>query len=217
MHAPPSLVIFDLDGTLVDSLDDLGASINFMRTEFGLAPLTLEQVRGAIGKGARNLVTRCLPEGDGRIDAALALFLQHNGAHLAARTRLYPGARELLSALSGSGVPLALVSNKNTAHCRELLSLLGIAGFFQAVLGGDAVACSKPSPEPLLEAIARTSARLETTVMIGDSCNDFEAAKGAGVWSIGCRFGYGEPAELEIADVRIDALDNLLPLPWVRC
>lgn len=210
----PSLVIFDLDGTLADSLDDLTASVNFMRGAFGLDPLISEDVRRGIGKGARNLVIRTMPDNDARIDEALKLFIEHNGVHLAVHTRLYPGARELLSALSASGIVMALVSNKNTAHCAQLLSLLGIADFFRSVLGGDAVNSCKPSPEPLLEAIARAGARPGSTVMIGDSVNDFEAAAGSGVRSIGCSFGYGEPSELDRADVRIDSLNNLLPLPW---
>ena len=211
---PPSLVIFDLDGTLVNSLEDLTCSVNFMRKEFGLGPLMPEDVRRAVGKGARSLVVRTMPENDARIDEALALFLEHNGSILADHSRLYPNARELLSALKHSGIPLVLVSNKNTAHCVLLLSLLGIVEYFQVVIGGDAVESCKPSPEPLLEAISRAGARAETTVMIGDSINDFEAATGAGVRSIGCMFGYGESWELERADVRIDALDNLFPLPW---
>jgi phosphoglycolate phosphatase len=213
-HLPPSLVIFDLDGTLVDSLEDLAASIDFMRGRFGLASVTVEHVRNSIGKGARNLVTRCMPDNDCRIDEALALFLEHNGANLAVRTRLYPGACELLATLNTSGIPLALVSNKNTEHCNKLLSQLGIGGFFHAVLGGDATVSCKPSPEPLLEAIVRADARTETTVMVGDSSNDFLAANRAGVRSVGCTFGYGGPWEQKLADVRIASLDNLLPLPW---
>jgi len=112
LPAPPSLVLFDLDGTLVDSLDDLGASVNFMRAEFGLSPLDLDDVRLCIGKGARNLVARTMPPDDGRIDEALRVFLGHNGQTLAVHSRLFPGARELLASLRGAGIPLAVVSNK---------------------------------------------------------------------------------------------------------
>ena len=210
----PSLVIFDLDGTLIDSLAGLTESINAMRKALDLPLLQVDAVRSALGRGARNLVSRCLPEGDDRIDAALALFLAHNGDNLAARTTLYPFAKELLAELHGVGIPLALVSNKNTAHCCRLLALYDIADFFQVVLGGDALAECKPLPGPLLAAIADSGAAAATAVMIGDSCNDFEAASKAGVRSIGCRFGYGEPRELDLADVCITALDELLPLPW---
>ena len=210
----PSLVIFDLDGTLIDSLAGLAESINAMRKAFDLPPLSLDAVRSAIGKGARNLVSRCLPDGDERIDAALTLFFAHNGDNLAARTTLYPGVKELLAELHGAGIPLALVSNKNTPHCRRLLELYGIADSFQVVLGGDAVAECKPLPGPLLAAMIQSGSKAATTLMIGDSCNDFEAARKAGIRSIGCRFGYGEEWELELADVAISSLDELLPLPW---
>ncbi|NJD91608.1 MAG: HAD-IA family hydrolase [Geobacter sp.] len=214
LNTLPSLVIFDLDGTLIDSLAGLTESINAMRKFFDLPLLPLDAVRSAIGKGARNLVSRCLPEGDERIDTALKIFLAHNGDNLAARTTLYPWAKELLAELHGAGIPLALVSNKNSAHCKRLLSLYGIAGCFQTVLGGDALAETKPLPGPLLAAMDSCKASAAATVMIGDSCNDFEAARMAGIRSIGCRFGYGEPWELELADARIAALDELLPLPW---
>lgn len=211
---PPSLVIFDLDGTLIDTLAGLTYSVNAMRCQLGLAPLPLESVRSAIGKGSRNLVRRCLPEGDARVDEGLALFFAHNGGNLAAGTSLYPGAVELLEVLCSSGTPMALVSNKNTVHCNRLLELFGVARFFRAVLGGDAEEEFKPSPMPLLAAVARCGAEPETSLMIGDSCNDFEAARGCGIRSIGCRYGYGEPWELELADARITSLDDLLPLPW---
>jgi len=213
--SPPSLVIFDLDGTLADSLEDLATSVNHMRQEFGLPPLSLENVRLGIGKGAKNLVIRTMPENDERIEAALGKFLDHNGRTLVQHTRLYPGASDLLSELKRAGIPLVLVSNKNSAHSKLLLSSLGIVDFFHSILGGDAVKNCKPSPDPLLEAISRTGAKQETAIMIGDSINDFDAAQAAGIRSIGCNFGYGDSWELERADVRIDSLGNLLPLPWV--
>lgn len=215
LSTPPSLVIFDLDGTLVDSLEDLAASINFMRAEFSLSPLGLEDVKLCIGKGARNLVARTMPPDDGRIDEALRIFLGHNGRTLAVHSRLYPCVRELLKSLHLAGIPIALVSNKNTAHSELLLQSLGIIEYFQTILGGDAVKNCKPAPDPLMEAIQRSGAQATTAVMIGDSINDFDAAAAAGVRSIGCTFGYGEAGELERAAIRIDSLEELLPLPWL--
>ena len=214
LPSPPTLVIFDLDGTLVDSLADLAVSVNFMRSEFGLEPVGLHDVKRGIGKGARNLVTKTMPPDDERIDEALKVFLGHNGRNLAVHSRLYPGARDVLTSLNLAGIRLALVSNKNTAHSVSLLGSLGIANRFQTILGGDAVKNCKPAPDLLMEAIYRTGAQAKTTVMIGDSINDFDAATAAGVRAIGCNFGYGEMWELERAAVRIDALGELLPLPW---
>jgi len=213
-EAPPSLVIFDLDGTLVDSLADLAASVNYMRVCFDLPMLTIEQVRNGIGKGARNLVERCLPEGDERIEAALKVFLEHNEKNLAVNSTLYPGISELLPALDGAGIAMTVVTNKNSRHSRLLLTTLGIDRYFRDIVGGDAVKNCKPSPDPLLEAIARCGATGATTVMIGDSINDFAAAASAGVRSIGCRFGYGEPWEFEQATICIESAMELLPLPW---
>lgn len=214
LSGQPTLVIFDLDGTLVDSLEDLAASVNFMRNQFGLQPLSTEAVRQCIGKGARNLVARTLPEQPEKIDPALSLFLEHNSNNIAVHSRLYPGSRPLLAALKQTGIPLAVVSNKNTALSRQLLSTLEIVGYFREILGGDALPQCKPSPEPLLAAINRTGARADTTVMIGDSSNDFDAARAAGVYSIACTFGFGEPWEMERADRRIDSFAELLPLPF---
>lgn len=212
----PSLIIFDLDGTLIDSLENIAASLNHMRGEFRLPPLSLEEVKRAVGKGARNLVTRTMPDNDRRIDEALAIYLEHNGRTLAVHTKLYPGAEELLSDLHQTGIPLALVTNKNTAHSELLLSFLGVSHYFHTILGCDAVKNCKPAPDPLLEALSRTGAKTETAVMVGDSSNDFDAARAAGIRTIGCRYGYGESWELERASVCIDSLKNLLPLPWSR-
>ncbi len=215
LATPPSLVIFDLDGTLVDSLADLAVSVNFMRAEFGLEPIGLDDVKRGIGKGARDLVSKTMPPNDGRIDEALQLFLGHNGRTLAVHSRLYPCVRELLKSLHLAGIPIALVSNKNTAHSELLLQSLGIVEYFQTILGGDAVKNCKPAPDPLMEAIQRSGAQATTAVMIGDSINDFDAAAAAGVRSIGCTFGYGEAGELKRATIRIDSLEELLPLPWL--
>lgn len=215
LSCPPSLVIFDLDGTLVDSLEDLAASVNYMRGEFGLQPITSEAVRQCIGKGAHNLVTKTLPEYAEETDKALLIFLEHNGSNIAVHSKLYPGVMELLSTLQHANILLAVVSNKNTALCEQLLSVIGIADYFPVILGGDAVKSCKPAPDPLLEAISRTGASVGTTVMIGDSVNDFDAARAAGVRSIACMYGFGEPWEAERADARIDALDDLLPLPFL--
>lgn len=214
IHDRPSLVIFDLDGTLVDSLEDLAASVNVMRGHWDLPPLSVESVRQCIGKGARNLVARTLPEQPEELDRAVTLFLDHNSANIAVHSRLYPGAVSLVTALRQAAIPLAVVSNKNTALSRQLLATLKIADYFHEILGGDALPQCKPSPEPLLEAIRRTGACADTAIMIGDSSNDFDAARAAGVYSIACTFGFGEPWEMERADLRINSFNDLLPLPF---
>jgi phosphoglycolate phosphatase len=208
---PAFLYIFDLDGTLVDSLDDLTASVNVMRREFGLPSLDRQAVRGMVGQGARNLVERALP---GRckeeIDSALALFLAHNEAHLYDSTRLYPEVHGTLAALAGQGHILALLSNKNEGLCRKLLEHFGIAGHFSVVLGGDSMTSRKPSPEPVLRIMEILGRSRRETVMVGDSINDIAAGRDAGVMTIGCSFGYGEPSELVDATFIIDSFSGLL-------
>lgn len=207
------LIIFDLDGTLVDSLDDLTLSVNQMRAAFAVEPLVRSQVQTMVGQGARTLVERALP---GRsvadTDQALAIFLAHNAAHLAAHTQPYPGIPALLEALQSAGVPLVVVSNKNEGLCRQLLQMLGLADFFTAIYGADSFSERKPSPMPFLEVMRRFSAAAPDTLVVGDSSNDILAARSAGLAVIGCTYGYGTEDELDGATFRVAAATELLPL-----
>jgi phosphoglycolate phosphatase len=214
---PISLIIFDLDGTLTDSLDDLTDATNRMLAHLARPSLTSREVRALVGQGARRLVERALPGASGAaIEAGLALFLDYNERHIADKTRLYPGVSETLGVLRAQGKRLAVVSNKNVALCRRLLAALDAGAFFDAVLGADSLPFRKPSPEPLLHLVREFGARPDETAMVGDSINDIAAGLGAGVVTIGCRYGYGEPAELADADYRIDAFAELLGLPLLR-
>jgi phosphoglycolate phosphatase len=209
------LIIFDLDGTLVDSLDDLTDATNHMLAFAGRRELTREGVRQLVGQGARRLVERALVNGsEDEIERGMDAFLTYNGAHLADRSHPYPGVRETLEALQGRGVPLTLISNKNVALCRGLLQVLGLDGYFAAVLGADSLPFRKPSPEPLLKLLRDFDTSPASTLMVGDSINDVAAGRGAGVVTVGCTYGYGDPAELRDADYRIDALPQLLKLPF---
>jgi len=211
---PSYLYILDLDGTLIDSLDDLTASVNVMRQEFALPSIDRQAVRGMVGQGARNLVERALP-GLSRqeVDEGLAIFLNHNEAHLFDRTRLYPEVVETLAKLTGQGHTLALLSNKNEGLCRKLLAHFGIAEQFAAVMGGDSMASRKPSPEPVIRLMSVLSRRPAETVMVGDSINDIAAGRDAGVRTVGCSFGYGEPSELADATFIINSFSELLLMP----
>lgn len=215
MPSSSYLFILDLDGTLVDSLDDLTMSVNFMRRRFALPGLDRLDVRGMVGQGARNLVERALPGyGSPEIDAALAIFLEHNSAHLFDRTRLYDGVVSTLTHLAGQGHVLALLSNKHEQLCRNLLTHFDIAGLFSVVAGGDTLAERKPSPEPVRRIMAQLAHRPGETIMVGDSINDIAAGRDAGVLTVGCSYGYGEAAELVDADLCIGAFAELLQLPF---
>jgi phosphoglycolate phosphatase len=208
------LVMFDLDGTLIDSLDDLASATNHMLTTLGRAPATLAQVRSFVGQGARQLVARAMPDAAAaEIEQGLALFLTYNSEHIVEQTRLYPGARETLAALRAAGFTLAVVSNKNTALCRTVLKALAAEEFFTCVVGADSFAERKPAPEPLCKVIAMCGTTAGWSIIIGDSINDIAAGQAAGVVTVGCTFGYGGLAELADADFRVDSLAELLQLP----
>jgi phosphoglycolate phosphatase len=207
------LIIFDLDGTLVDSLDDLTDATNYMLTHFGKAELTRREVRLLVGQGATRLVERAMPDASSEeVEEGVQLFLAYNDAHIADRTRLYPGVKETLAIL-GQLYRLAVISNKYVAHCRKLLAILEVAGHFGVVLGADSMPFRKPSPEPLLKMMVDCGVTVAESVMVGDSINDMIAGREAGVVTIGCTYGYGEPDELAGADYHIDRFAEILDLP----
>jgi phosphoglycolate phosphatase len=208
------LILFDLDGTLIDSLDDLANATNHMLLSLGRPAATQEQVRSYVGQGARRLVERAMPDAAvDEIEQGLSLFLDYNEEHIVDRTRLYPGAAEMLTALRDAGLTLAVVSNKNVALCTKVLTTLEADGFFACVIGADSLAERKPSPEPLLKVLRDLGVPPERAVMVGDSINDIAAGQAAGMATIGCTFGYGDLAEIEDADFLIDSLPELLKLP----
>jgi phosphoglycolate phosphatase len=208
------LIIFDLDGTLVDSLDDLTASVNHMLMACGRSCVGRDAVRAMVGQGARNLVARALPgASDGELERGLEIFLAHNDEHLADRTVPYAGVVETLESLTHAGFILAVVTNKNESLSRRLLALLGLDGYFRGIYGADSLPARKPSPEPLLHVMAAMGVTPPSTLMVGDSVNDVAAGRGAGVITIGCSWGYGDAAELAEADWRIDTFADLLALP----
>ena len=210
------LIIFDLDGTLVDSLDDLTVAVNHMLAGFGRPALTRTEVRGLVGQGARRLVERALPGGsEAEIERALACYLAYNEAHIADLSRLYAGVAETLAEIATLGPTLAVISNKNVALCRKLLDVLGLGGRFATVLGADSLPERKPSPVPVLSLLREFSVDPADAVIVGDSINDVAAGRGAGIATVGCTYGYGAPDELADADYRVEAFAGLLALPFL--
>lgn len=209
-----TLIIFDLDGTLIDSLDDLTEAVNHMLSAFDRPHLVRKQVQRLVGQGARRLVEQALPgAGEYDIRKGLELFLAYNAAHIADQTFLYPGVAETLSILKERGVTMSLVSNKDETFCKTLLEVLGVADHFEAVYGADSFPARKPSPEPLLHVMRQFRRDAAETVMVGDSINDIAAGKAAGVRTIACTYGYGEHEALQDADWQIDSFHELLALP----
>ena len=189
------LIVFDLDGTLVDTLDDLTASANRLLAAHERPPLAADRVRPMVGDGIAALVRRVLADAGVETDeqAATAAFGADYEANAAVRSRLFPGVAATLLHLRRSGWSLAVCTNKPEAAARSLLATLDIAPLLAAVGGGDSFALRKPDPGHLLGTIARAGAAPSRAVMVGDHANDVMAARAAGVASIFALWGYGRP------------------------
>lgn len=194
-------LLWDLDGTLVDSRADLAASLNAAMVAHAFAPLPLGTVMGFVGHGARDLVRGCLA-GRGDEDAVLAAFLDHYRTHLVVATRPYPGIPDVLEASRAKGLRQAVLTNKPIEHTEGILADLGLRGFFEAVVGGDSLPTRKPDPEGARAILAGWALAPEAAVMIGDSDTDTRTARAAGLWSLGVAYGIA-PASL--ADPSPDA------------
>jgi len=182
--------LFDLDGTLIDSLPDLATALNRLRGELSLPPLTAAEVRGMVGDGARLLVQRALPAecfGHER----LVRFLQLYAEALLDATAPFPEMVTLLDRLWQRGDGLAVVTNKPAGLTAPILAGLELTPYFGAVLGGDAGHAKKPAPDLLLAAMAQLGAVPERTLMIGDHHTDLRAGRAAGVATCFCGWGYG--------------------------
>jgi phosphoglycolate phosphatase len=194
-------VLWDLDGTLIDSAGDIAAAADRMLVRAGLAPLGEARIRTFVGDGAANLVQRCVRAAGGAPEPAhLDDFLRDYSANLDARTRIHPP--ELLGLLPRIACPMAVVTNKPIAPTLTILDSLGLARFFGAVLGGDSLPTRKPDPEMVWEAARRIGC--DRTVLVGDGPQDVEAARRAGVRSIGVEWGIHAPAgaDVRVGDVR---------------
>jgi phosphoglycolate phosphatase len=203
--------IFDLDGTLVDSLEDLTDAVNHLRNAYSYPPLTAESVRQKVGKGTRNLIQQVLPGiSDTDMNRALCLFLDFNRAHIADKSRLYPGMQDTLQALAIRNVRLAVISNKNEELSTLILQTLGIDDLFESISGGDTFPERKPSPLPLLNVADSLGIAPADCAMVGDSINDIEAGNRADMTSIACSWGYGSREELLGADVLVHTPQELL-------
>ncbi|HSN13076.1 MAG TPA: HAD-IA family hydrolase [Anaeromyxobacteraceae bacterium] len=205
----PRLAVLDLDGTLVDSLDDLADSVNHALAAVGLPPRSRAEIRTYVGEGARLLLSRAVAPQDHLVEAALAAWRPHYEAHCLDRTRPYPGIEALLA---GAGRVLAVQTNKPGALARKILAGLGLLPRLAAVLGGDEVP-RKPDPAGVIEIMARVGATPPETVFVGDSPIDVLAARAAGVSHVGVTWGLGSRADLlrAGATVLVDSAAELAP------
>ena len=204
------LIMFDLDGTLVDSSVDITNALNYAIEPYGLDRLTVGKTISLVGEGLTSLVEKMLgADNSGIMDTVLERFLHYYSLHLTDFTVPYPGVKETLEKLSA--YRKAVISNKRESLSIQLLEDLGLSKYFDIILGSDSVKERKPSPKPLQYILAVFSLKPEEAVMVGDSNYDIEAGKAAQVRTIAVSYGYRDLEFLKGADSNIDSIGELLP------
>ena len=208
-------VVFDLDGTLVDTAPDLVATLNVLLEREGVAPLALAQAREMIGQGARALIAKGFaaagrPLDPAALDALFERFIAHYREHIADESLPFPGLVDALDSLRSSGAILCVCTNKRTDLSFALLKALDLQGYFKSVIGADSAPAAKPDPRHLLTAIEAAGGDPARAIMVGDSGSDAGAARAAGTSLMLVSFGYTEtPVEDLGADALIDSFDQL--------
>jgi phosphoglycolate phosphatase len=206
----PETVVFDLDGTLVDTAPDLSAALNAVLVEQGRPRVPLDDVRHMVGRGARVLIERAMhatgtPSDAAAIDDFVAHFLRHYEANIAVTSRPFDGAEAVVRRLAARGHKLGVCTNKPVGLARKLLEELKLLDVFPVVLGADSRAYRKPDPRHLFDTISELGGRPDSAVLIGDSETDVLTAKAANVPVIVVSFGYTEIPVRDLgADLVID-------------
>jgi phosphoglycolate phosphatase len=198
MSSAIDLIVFDLDGTLVDSLPDLANAANHALKSLGLPVQPLEAHQKMIGAGEKNYVRRFLgPDHQHLYDQALKLYLEHYSGHLGEHTRVYPGVKETLARLAPR--KMAVLSNKREDLSRQVVEVMGLGNFFLLVRGGDSYGVLKPSPEGLSALIQELGGTPARTLMVGDKPEDVLTGQGAGARTAALTNGYGDPEAITAA------------------
>jgi phosphoglycolate phosphatase len=214
----PRAVVFDLDGTLVDTAPDLWRATNHILASLGRRPIMLKDVRAFVGRGARVLIARGLKAtGDGAdrqtIERLHDEFVHYYGEHIAEGSEPFPGVIALLDRLHEDGVRLGVCTNKLEGLSVRLLEALELAKYFDAVVGPDTIGVAKPDPATYRETLSRMRSKIGRSVMIGDSETDVLTARAAGVPIIAVDFGYTpEPVADFAPDFVISHYDEAWPL-----
>ena len=206
------LVIFDLDGTLIDSKEDLSCAVNAARAHRGLPPLANETVYSYVGEGAPVLIRRALGPGasDGEVEDALSFFLAYYNDHMIDHTILYPGVLTTLKWLQAGGVKMGVLTNKPVRMSRAIVEGLGVGGFFANVYGGNSFEQKKPHPVGIETLVRECGATQERTMMVGDSAVDIRTARNAQVTACGVTYGF-QPETLAAnpPDLLLDRIEQL--------
>ena len=208
MITPPRTLVFDLDGTLVDTAPDLINSLNFVLDREGLPPFPLHKARNMIGGGARKLIERGL-EAEGRaastddITRLTGDFIDHYAENIAVASRPFEGLEAALDDLQSQGFRFAVCTNKLEWLSKRLLDQLDLSSRFAAICGADTFGVSKPDPVILRQTVARAGGQLSSTIMVGDAGPDVGVARRAGIPVICVEFGY---TDIPVADLKPDRL-----------
>ena len=205
-------ILFDLDGTLIDSVRDIAASVNWVLNGMGLPVKSVEEVGGFVGDGVQTLLQRSIGGNDhAAIQEAVKRFRAHYLRHCLETTRLYPTVQETLARVRTKR--LAVVTNKPYPPTMRILDGLQVTGYFPVVLGGESTARRKPHPEPVLKALELLEVAAEEAMIVGDSPHDIEAGRQAGLHTCGVTYGLTPRAAVEATrpDHLIDAMQELLP------
>jgi phosphoglycolate phosphatase len=224
MAAPT--IVFDLDGTLVDTAPDLIATLNTILKREGLPAIAFEAARNMVGGGARHMIERglaaapSLPSpasggglglGPADVERLCGQFIEHYAAHIAVHSRPFPGVEAALDELARGGCRLAVCTNKLEWLSLRLLGALGLADRFAAICGADTFAVQKPDPAILHGTVARAGGHSDVAIMVGDAITDIAVARAAGIAVIAVDFGYSETPVAELAPDRIVSSFDHLP------
>ena len=210
------LLIFDLDGTLIDSKRDLALSVNATRAHLGMGPLDIGKISSYVGNGAPVLIRRALGEQatEPLVEEALEFFLEYYREHKLDSTRLYPGVKESLERLRAAGKRLAVLTNKPVGPSRGIVDGLGVSGHFFQVYGGNSFVFKKPNPIGVEKLMAEAGVDRSRTLMVGDSGVDVETARNAGVRACGVTYGFApETLSNPAPDLLVDCMEELAD--WV--
>ena len=208
-----SLIVYDFDGTLVDTFSDIAGSVNLALTEMGLNPLDKKTIRGNIGSGMLNLMTRSLIKSDcNDIETSVLLFQKHYSHHLLDNTNFYPNGKETVEYFLDK--TNAILSNKPISFIEKILKALSFSKPFDSIIGGDSLDVKKPDPKGLILIMNKFNCSPEKTLMVGDSAIDIETGKHAGVITCGVTYGLGNLDSLTNSkpDYLIDNLSQLKSL-----
>ncbi len=194
----PALILYDLDGTLVDTGEDITRAANFMLSEMGDGSVSRKEAIGFVGRGLRQFIQNCLKTEDaGKTEAGMKLYRRFYSQHLLDNARLYPFTRDLLEHFQSR--KQAVITNKPNPYSREILAALGVVDFFVEVIAGDSEYAKKPDPASVLSIMKRQGASAEKTLLVGDSPIDVETGRNAGIRTVGVLHGFTRQEELKAA------------------